>query len=137
MVQCPYQCGVKVLVRNLDKHKEGCSLRSKARGRNNLDQDTKLATSLVPPGSFPAGRGPLKLNRRPPPLTKAGRPGGVEDRDRTVTCMRCHKSIPLHLVPSHSSQCKGSGAFEPSREAPPTPSCIHQTSTSIFGAYSS
>lgn len=27
---------------------------------------------------------------------------------RTVTCMRCHESLPFHLVPAHGPKCKGS-----------------------------
>lgn len=29
------------------------------------------------------------------------------DTSRNVTCMRCHESLPFHLVPSHGPKCKG------------------------------
>lgn len=41
---------------------------------------------------------------------RAVAPGGA---DRTVTCMRCHESLPFHLVPSHSPKCKGGGGGFP------------------------
>lgn len=38
---------------------------------------------------------------------KGNKGTGQGDTDRTVTCMRCHESLPFLLVPSHGPKCKG------------------------------
>ena len=129
MVRCPYQCGVKTLVRNLEKHKEGCSLRHSARGRQDLEPDSPLPRSPVCPDNFIVEGTPTGVaSPATPPsevlsklsVGKAGRAGGTEDKERRVTCMRCHENLPFYLVPSHGPQCKGGGGLTPAGAQPPT-----------------
>ena len=83
-----------------------------------------------PPPPPPPPPQPQSLSRRQA-AGNEGRPysGGVEagpvsasvsgpinsgDKDRMVTCMRCHESLPFHLVPSHGPKCNaGTKASDP------------------------
>ncbi|CAM9389216.1 unnamed protein product, partial [Ectocarpus sp. 4 AP-2014] len=155
LVQCPFQCGVKVLVRNLEKHMGSCSMKESAESEGVVNAsatatrvrnlDAAAGTRADPPmettrkkgderashgetdegnaqqgGALAIGPGPEPgPGPRPGPGSgpwpgsgpgSGSRPGpgsGPGDAGRTVTCMRCHASLPFHLVPSHGPKCKG------------------------------
>ncbi|CAN0071735.1 unnamed protein product, partial [Scytosiphon promiscuus] len=124
--RCPYQCGAKVLVRNLEGHKKSCPMRLSAELQEGVDSpDTSEPTAST-----------STTGRNPPPDETTGnkdktaedegssRTGkrealaiGPGDAGRTVTCMRCHESLPFMLVPSHGPKCKGSKSRGPPSKA--------------------
>ncbi|CAB1119422.1 unnamed protein product [Ectocarpus sp. CCAP 1310/34] len=137
LVRCPFQCGVKVLVRNLEKHMGSCSMKESAESEGVVNAsatptrvrnlDATASTRAGPPNETTRKKGDehashgetdegnarqggvLAIGPGPEPGPGPG-PGpgsGPGDADRTVTCMRCHESLPFHLVPSHGPKCKG------------------------------
>lgn len=112
-MRCPFQCGVKVLVRNLEKHKNSCPKRNSAESEGGIIFPASCAPSAA------AATTTTTTANHSPPMNKiecetgeiAGEKGtngpGQEGRGRTVTCMRCHESLPFNLVPSHGPTCKG------------------------------
>ncbi|CAM9967382.1 unnamed protein product, partial [Ectocarpus sp. 12 AP-2014] len=137
LVRCPFQCGVKVLVRNLEKHMGSCSMKESAESEGvasasatatrvrNLDATAgtragppneitrKKGDELASHGETDEGNaqqgGALAIGPGPEsgPGPGPGPGSGPGDAGRTVTCMRCHESLPFHLVPSHGPKCKG------------------------------
>lgn len=132
LVRCPYQCGVKVLVRNLERHKETCSLKEPVDAKPGVTCSKRPTTPPIGPATNP---GNSKAHGYHPPSPRKAR-GSVEsgdttqmgaqtdpslapdDANRTVTCMRCHESLPFHLVPSHGPKCKSGGVLLPTAQAP-------------------
>lgn len=121
LVRCPFQCGVKVLVRNLEKHKNSCSMRPSAEQRQGVEPSSSsvppvgIHTTTAPPvntsgkerekGDAAGDATNVEERERAPPVAKG--PAGPGDPSRTVTCMRCQESMPFLLVPSHGAKCKG------------------------------
>ncbi|CAN0357817.1 unnamed protein product, partial [Hapterophycus canaliculatus] len=118
LVRCPFQCGAKVLVRNLEKHKASCSMKRSAELKEGVDPpdaSASIANPVAhtgdPPPNGTAGDknkttedGRFKIGKKEVPAIGPG------DAGRTVTCMRCHESLPLLLVPSHGPKCRGNKA---------------------------
>lgn len=112
-MRCPFQCGVKVLVRNLEKHKNYCPKRNPAESEEGISSPASCAAATAAPAAA------TTTANHAPPTNKiecetgetAGEKGsngpGQEGPGRTVTCMRCHESLPFNLVPSHGPKCKG------------------------------
>lgn len=142
LVRCPFQCGVKVLERNLEKHKKTCSHRDAgapaglaSRGVCTPLSNVSGATTGVAASTTAAGRAPptTEAARKQKgddagPADAQGSPAiGPSDAGRTVTCMRCHESLPFSLVPSHGPKCKGTSGSGTAQQGAATPVPAPQT----------
>ncbi|CAM9849790.1 unnamed protein product [Choristocarpus tenellus] len=128
MVRCPLACGAKVLVRNLDSHRATCL--QKKQGERSLNTNSMAehaamnamqcrvenqaplakkdsdGSSVLSSAGY-AWQGGVKAGS---PSTN-GRGGDERDQqggsNRSVTCMRCQQTMPLHNVPMHGPVCPG------------------------------
>lgn len=120
------------MVRNLEKHKNTCSVRKETARKGGeegttshpstsssalTDHDDAVAAASKTATAHVGSSSDAKLSAgvgdtasMSAQRAQAMAPGGA---DRTVTCMRCHESLPFHLVPSHSPKCKGGGGGFP------------------------
>ncbi len=134
-MRCPYQCGVKVLVRNLEKHKKSCTMRQQqpnAEGEGSVEPaphglpspSTSTGKPTIPPTNKmehdKRSTSDYERDQEVVETTCAvGSRPGQGDPSRMVTCMRCQESMPFLLVPSHGPKCKGKGKKENEHEHHP------------------
>ena len=109
LIRCPFQCGVKILVRNLEKHKRTCSLRHSAVvGR---DADT---------GSDPPDDAKLApFTETKPEATTPLRTGLPQDEASGASASS--RNPPTSISPSSSAPPRTPPAPQ-APQAPPTPS---------------
>ncbi|CAM9827942.1 unnamed protein product [Chrysoparadoxa australica] len=97
LVPCPYGCGTNTLVRNLEKHKQGCRMRDEK-----MVDDVSVARS---PSCRFCHSSMLQADLRQHEGSCSSRP---------IRCMRCRESFPFHEMASHGRTCSA-------RTVPPVP----------------